>query len=181
MKQKTNPPLPFSKLFSHKSIDMSTKKKKKKKRTACHDSCPHKNLSDDQRPLQPCAVCVMFFDDMSFNGCSAYKRFIEPNTYMKKDGTKEIRVRPNANVLSEMMKEGEGVWSSKRKYWQALAEVNDRMKDYSVFKEQVIIQKSKRTKQNKTKTKTRSSFFVCFCVTLLGFVLFLLCFDLDSF
>ena len=143
---------------------MSSKKKKKKKKTECHDSCPHKHMSD--RPHQPCAVCLMFFEDKStFPQPSAYKRFIEPQTYVKNDGTKEIRVRPNANVLSEMKDEGEGVWSSKRKYWQALAEVNDRMKDYSVFKEQVI---SKKKAKNKTKQKQKKVIvfylFLCYIV-----------------
>ena len=145
----------FPHIFHTHTNSTRMSSKKKTKRTTCHDSCPHKNC--DQRPPQPCDVCKMFYEDMSTTPQpSAYKRFMDPNAYVKSEGsTKEIRVRPSHNVLTDMMDEGEGVWSSKRSYWEALAEVNDSSKDYSVFKEQVIIKKTKqnKTKQNKTKQK----------------------------
>ena len=147
------------------------------KKTTCHGSCPHKNLGES-RPHQPCDVCNMFYKDTQ---TSAYKSFIDRNAYVN-NSSKEIRVKPNHNQRFLMMDEGEGVWSGKRRHWEALAEVDDPRKNYSVFKEQVIIKKSK--EQNKTKNKkTRSSFYFCFGVTLLGFVLFCnaMCCDLHSF
>ena len=126
------------------------------KKTTCHGSCPqHKNLGES-RPHQPCDVCNMFYKDTQ---TSAYKSFIDTNAYVN-NSSKEIRVKPNHNQRFLMMDEGEGVWSGKRRHWEALAEVDDRRKTIRSLESRSSLKKAKNKTKQKTKKQGRHFIFV---------------------